>query len=199
MIVMRARYFAAAVVVLCVGGCGQSPQPPTALPSAQFRQYLSEEETNEGRDAQAKQLADGSASKSDYEGAVARLKQCLAKRGITLVNHGWSPVNHQRMGLWYSNLSLPDDVVAAYGDQCHAAHLASVEERYAQQHPPRMAPPLLRQTTTCLSDSKVTTSGRERSLPDLLKSAGSDRERIVYDCVSQAAEKLYPKTPFVIS
>lgn len=195
---LRARRLAAAVAVLCLGGCAQVAQPPTTPPSPQHRQYLGEKERNDGRNAQVEQLADGSASLSDYEEAVARVSRCLAERGITLVNHGWSPVHHQRMGLWYSSPSMPDDVVAAYGDQCHAAHLAGVEERYAEEHPPRMAAPLLGETTRCLSDREVSASGREQSLPDLLKSAGRDREGSVYDCVSEAAKKLYPKTPLVI-
>lgn len=197
----RYRGAAAAVVLVCgLGGCGQVPEDSnTSVPSTQFRQYVSEKERKVGQAAQDAQLVDGTASESDYETAVDRLGKCLERGGVTLVNHGWNPVNHQRMSLWYRNTDMPEDKVAAYGDQCHTAHVGRVEKRYARDHPPVMTGALLKYSRECLSGRGVATSGDETNMPGLLRAAGPKREEQVFTCVADGATKLYPQAPVVVS
>ncbi|WP_159042682.1 hypothetical protein [Streptomyces curacoi] len=199
---MRMRYGVVAALALVLGttGCGHTHEGPVvATPAAQFHEYVSDDERAEGRAAQNALLADGSASRGDYEDAVARLRKCLARGDVRLVSHGWNPVNHQNMSLWYENPSMPEDEVAAYGDQCHAAHVVTVEQRYAEQHPPRMSGALLTEARACLSGRGITTAGGDGSLPELVHTAGPDRKRDVFECVSKGVAKLYPNKPFIVS
>ncbi|QNP75150.1 hypothetical protein IAG44_40940 [Streptomyces roseirectus] len=191
---------AASLLVLPLSGCGQEQRGPVmSTPTAQFHDHIGEREREEGRAGQRALLADGSASRGDYEAAVSRLRTCLARGGVALVNHGWNPVNHQRMSLWYKGSSLSDDEAAAYGDQCHAAHVADVELRYVEQHPPRMSAALLASTRPCLSAGGIATTGDEESLPELVRAVGPDRKRDVFECVSKGISKRYPDKLFVVS
>lgn len=195
---MRLPFRCAVLVglVLAVSACTQGRE--TRTPTAQFHQYVSDKERAEGAAAQNALLADG-ASAQDYETAVVSLESCLKQSGVTLVNHGWNPVNHQRMNLWYVNAAMPDDEVAARGDQCHAAHLAGVERRYALEHAPRMSPGLLAESRSCLSGRGLTTSGAETSLAELVRTTGRSQERTVFKCVSRGVAKLFPGIPVAIS
>lgn len=168
-----------------------------STPAAQFHDFIGARERDKGRAEQQALLADGSAGRGDYEAAVDGLRKCLARGGVTLVNHGWNPVNHQRMSLWYESPSLPDDEVAAYGDQCHAAHVADVELRYAEQHPPRMSGALLATTRPCLSVAGIATTGDEKNLSDLLRA--TDRKEDVLTCVTGGVTRLYPNKSFIVS
>ncbi|MGW0747252.1 hypothetical protein ACWD3I_46085 [Streptomyces sp. NPDC002817] len=188
------------LLVLGLSGCGQVPRGPVmSTPTAQFHDYISEKEREEGRAEQQVLVADGSASRSDYEVAVAKLRKCLTQGGVALVNHGWNPVNYQRMSLWYKSSARSDDEVAAYGDQCHAAHMADVELHYVEQHPPRMSGALLANTRPCLSAGGIATTGDEKNLPELVRAGGPNREKDVFECVSKGVAKLYPDKLFMVS
>ncbi|WP_416973729.1 hypothetical protein [Streptomyces sp. 4F14] len=197
---MRCQHLGGAALLLALGlgGCGQGAGGPViSTPTAQFHDYIGAREREQGRAGQQALLADGSAGRGDYEAAVSGLRACLARGGVTLVNHGWNPVNHQRMSLWYESPSMPDDEVAAYGDQCHAAHVADVELRYAEQHPPRMSGALLATTRPCLSAAGIATTGHETSLSELLEA--TDRKKDVLACVTGGVTKLYPDKSFIVS
>ncbi|KMS76553.1 hypothetical protein ACM01_05085 [Streptomyces viridochromogenes] len=197
---MRLPFRCAVLVglVLAVSACAQGRDTRASTPRAQFQQYVSDKEHAEGVAAQGTLLADG-VSAQEYETAVAWLESCLKQSGVTLVNHGWNPVNYQRMNLWYVNAAMPDDEVAARGDQCHAAHLARIEQRYALEHAPRMSSALLAESRSCLSGRGMTTSGAGTSLADLVRTAGLSEERTVLKCVLRGVEKLYPGVPVTIS
>lgn len=190
---------AAAVLVMVLGGCGQLAQPTESTPSAQFHQYVSDRERASGQAAQDELLADGTASKQDYKAAVAQLERCLAQGDVTLVTRGWNPVHGQQMNLWFRNADLPDDEVAAWGDQCQSAHMTKIEQRYAKDHAPVMAPKLLTYARDCLARRDVVTTGKERNLPDLRRAGGAKREAQAHECVKRGAEKLYPEAPVVVS
>jgi hypothetical protein len=188
------------VVLVCgLGGCGQmSGGPDISVPSGQFRQYVSEKERAAGLAAQDALMADGTASGKDYETAVDRLEKCLEKADITLVNRGWNPVNHHEMSLWYRNVDMPEDELAARSEQCHAAHLDRVQQRYAQDHAPVMAAALLKYSRTCLSGQGIAMAGDETNMPDLIRAAGPEREKQAIECVEAGARKLYPKMPVAV-
>lgn len=84
------------LAVWALGGCTLADEHPTITsPQAQYHAYVSDQQRRDGIAAQEKLLSDSVASKSDYTAAIENLEQCLSHGGISVINHGWNPVNGQ--------------------------------------------------------------------------------------------------------
>ncbi|ASU82808.1 hypothetical protein CDO52_08455 [Nocardiopsis gilva YIM 90087] len=198
---MRPRpTISAALLAVAAAACG--PQLPTsdggaAAPASSDAPGAAE--IDAGIAEQEALLAGGTVDENDYAAAVKRLEKCLRTRGIDLDNNGWDPVDQLRMDLWFDGKGIPDDAVADIGDACFTAHLEKVENRYSEDHEPRMADDLMSYARECMSDAGITTTGDEKDLAALVAAAEPDDEETVTDCVVAGAGELYPDTTVLVS
>ncbi|MFF2847479.1 hypothetical protein ACFVT5_14245 [Streptomyces sp. NPDC058001] len=184
------------LVAWVLGGCALADDHRAVTsPQVQHNAYVNDKQRRDGIAAQEELLSDGVASKSDYIAAIGNLERCLSRGEISVINHGWNPVNGQNILLWFRNEEADDEVVGAWADQCEKAHLVLVAEKYQEQKRPVMEPLLRRHVTACLRGERAPTSDSAQNLPDLLRRAGEKHKSDVLDCVRKATAELYPDAP----
>ncbi|CAM3875261.1 hypothetical protein [Nocardiopsis rhodophaea] len=197
---MRPRpVIAAALLAVAAAACGpEGPAADDGPDAVTAYEGPSGEEVDAGIAEQDTLLARGAVGEDDYAAAVERMEECLNTRGIDLDNNGWDPVDQLKMDLWFDGKGIPDDALADISDACFTAHLEKVEDRYSEDHEPRMADDLMAYTRACMSDAGVTTTGDETNVADLAASGGPDHEETVTDCVVEGAGELYPDSTVVV-
>jgi hypothetical protein len=132
-------------------------------------------------------------STRDYEAAVGRLRTCLQKSGIELINDGWDPVDNERMILRYKAPGADFKTVDTLTGECESAYLDPVASRYVEDNGSHMEPDLMAAVQKCLTGKGVDLTGREKNPADLLKAVPERRHEELRECVRGALNEQYPK------